>query len=98
MMSQNPEVMRLAMALAEILGAGRPVAPPEVETFDYVTIELAATLSGLTVKAIQRKVQDGKWLEGKEWIRAPDGHIMISRQGVKSWVEKGQALKSVKAV
>lgn len=97
MTPQNPEVMRLAMALAEILGAGRPPEPAEVQTFDYVTIPLAATLSGLTPKAIERKVADGKWLEGKEWIRAPDGHIMISREGVKSWVEKGQALKSVKA-
>lgn len=53
----------------------------------YVTIPLAAAIIGLTVKAIYRKIQSGKWLEGREFRRAPDGGIFISLEGYRKWVE-----------
>ena len=54
----------------------------------YVTIPLAATLTGLSDKAIRRKIEDGKWLEGREFQRSPDGGIFISMKGYSKWVEK----------
>lgn len=54
----------------------------------YVTIPLAATLTGLSDKAIRRKIEDGKWLEGREFQRSPDGGIFISMKGYTKWVEK----------
>lgn len=57
----------------------------------YVTIPLAAMITGLTEKAIRRKIEEGKWLEGREYKRSPDGGIFISIKGYAAWVEKATA-------
>jgi hypothetical protein len=56
----------------------------------YVTVKLAAAITGLTPKAIRRKIEEGKWLEGREWQRSPDGGIFISIKGYSAWVERGR--------
>lgn len=56
----------------------------------YVTVKLASQLTGLTEKAIRRKIEDGKWLEGREWHRSPDGRIFISMKGYSTWVISGR--------
>ena len=56
----------------------------------YVTVALAATLTGLTPKAIRRKIQEGKWLDGREYRRSPDGGIFIDMKGYERWVENGR--------
>lgn len=61
------------------------VSPPP-----HVRISVYAAMSGWTEKAIRRKIEDGKWTEGKEYFRTPDNEIMISIQGVARWVEKGR--------
>jgi len=48
----------------------------------------AASL-GLTVKAVRRKIEDGKWLDGKQYHRDPDGNIWLDIKGIMEWVEKG---------
>lgn len=63
----------------------------QVTPAPYVTIALAAIMTGLTEKAIRRKIEDGKWLEGREFRRSEDGGIFISMQGYARWVERGQA-------
>jgi hypothetical protein len=55
----------------------------------YVTIALAATITGLSEKAIRRKIEDGKWLVGREFVRSPDGGIFISITGYQAWIERG---------
>lgn len=55
----------------------------------YVTIALAAAITGLSEKAIRRKIEDGKWLEGREFVRSPDGGIFISIRGYQAWIERG---------
>lgn len=57
----------------------------------YVTVALAAQITGLSEKAIRRKIEDGKWLEGREWRRSPDGGIFISMKGYQQWVEAATA-------
>ncbi|KCV27111.1 hypothetical protein L495_1733 [Bordetella bronchiseptica CARE970018BB] len=57
----------------------------------YVTIPLAAVITGLTEKAIRRKIEEGKWVEGREYRRSPDGGIFISLKGYQQWVEKATA-------
>lgn len=42
---------------------------------------------GYTEKAVERKIAERVWREGREYRRAPDGHIMIDLEGVKRWVE-----------
>jgi hypothetical protein len=58
---------------------------------DYVTIPIAAAITGYSAKAIRRKIEAGVWLEGREFRRAPDGHVLISVKGYESWVERGRA-------
>jgi hypothetical protein len=53
----------------------------------YVRPGVAAAAVGLTVKAIERKIEDGKWIEGREYRRAPDGRIYIDMRGFEKWVE-----------
>jgi hypothetical protein len=59
----------------------------------YVTIPLAASITGLSEKAIRRKIEDGKWIEGREFRRSPDGGIFISVTGFAKWVEKATESK-----
>lgn len=59
----------------------------QVSPADYVTVKLAAAITGLTEKAIRRKIEDGKWVEGREYRKAPDGHVLISVRGYTRWVE-----------
>ncbi|MFC7460799.1 excisionase family protein [Hydrogenophaga defluvii] len=69
-------------AVAEII----QVAPAP-----YVTINLASAITGLTRKAIERKIEDGKWIEGREYRRSPDGGIFVSIEGYRKWVERATA-------
>jgi hypothetical protein len=52
---------------------------------------VAEAITGCTVKAMQRRIERGIWLEGKEYHRAPDGTLWIDVKGVAAWVVKGQA-------
>ncbi len=54
----------------------------------YVVLPLAATITGLTVKAMRHKIDRGQWLEGREYRRGPDGHIYVSMRGYQAWVEQ----------
>jgi hypothetical protein len=63
----------------------------QVAAAPYVTIPLMAIISGLTEKAIRRKIEDGKWIDGREYRRSPDGGIFISIKGFRQWVEKATA-------
>lgn len=55
----------------------------------YVTVKLASTITGLSEKAIRRKIEEGKWLEGREF-RRQDGGVYISMKGYAAWVERGR--------
>lgn len=57
----------------------------------YVLPAVAAAITGYTVKAIARKIERGEWLEGREWVKAPDGRRLISMKGYRQWAEKGVA-------
>jgi hypothetical protein len=63
----------------------------QVAPAPYVTINLASAITGLTRKAIERKIEDGKWIEGREYRRSPDGGIFVSIEGYRKWVERATA-------
>jgi len=63
-------------------------AAVHVQAAPYVTIRLAATITGLSEKAINGKIDEGVWLEGREWRKGPDGRRYISLRGYAAWVEK----------
>jgi hypothetical protein len=56
----------------------------------YVTVKLASKVSGYSETAIRSKIKEGVWLEGREYIRAPDGHLFIDREGVQRWLLSGR--------
>lgn len=51
-------------------------------------IKTAALCTGYTAKAIYRKIEEGIWVEGVHWRKAPDGHIFIDLNGVNAWIER----------
>jgi len=64
-----------------------PERPLIVTPVRYVLLPLANLVTGYTIKAMERKIERGDWLEGKVWIRAPDGHILIDLIGYQKWAE-----------
>lgn len=64
---------------------GRPV---QVSASRFVTIELAAVLTGFTEGAIRTKIARGVWLEGREYVRR-DGRVLIDMRGYERWAEAG---------
>lgn len=47
---------------------------------------VAEAITGCTVKSMERRIERGIWLAGKEYHRAPDGTIWIDVKGVAAWV------------
>lgn len=57
----------------------------------FVKLSVFCETSGYTEKAIRRKIEDGHWLEGYEYRRAPDGNILVDLEGYQRWVEGRRA-------
>jgi hypothetical protein len=53
----------------------------------WVLIPLFCTLTGYSDKAVRRKIEDGIWLQGKHFRKAPDGRITMSMPAYYQWVE-----------
>jgi hypothetical protein len=59
----------------------------QVSPARYVTLSMAAALTGRTVKSMERKIARGVWLEGREFRRDPDRGICVDMEGLNKWVE-----------
>jgi hypothetical protein len=57
-----------------------------VRSARFVTVELYATMSGLSEGAIRKRIERGIWVEDKEFRRAADGRVWIDTEGVEAWV------------
>lgn len=55
----------------------------------FVLVEKAAELTGYSRSAIEAKIAKGQWVEGREWVKAPDGRRMVSMKGYEEWVLRG---------
>lgn len=55
---------------------------------ETATIALAAQALGLTEKAIRRKIEEGVWVEGRQYHRR-GGTIWVDLKGVTQWVRQG---------
>ena len=53
----------------------------------WVTISKFEELTGYTEKAVRRKIEEGVFVEGREYMRAPDNRILISMEAYDKWVE-----------
>jgi hypothetical protein len=54
----------------------------------YVTIDKFSEASGYTAEAVRSKIKRGDWLEGKVFIKAPDGRVLIITEGFEQWATK----------
>lgn len=52
----------------------------------FLRVNKFCELTGWTDRAVRRKIQDGVWLEDKEYRRAPDGSVIIDMNGYDRWV------------
>jgi hypothetical protein len=85
-------LLELAAAELRAYSAVRsPTSPgdsrePSVVSARFITIELAASLTGFTKRAIESKIHRGDWLEGRHWVKR-GGRILIDMQGYERWAE-----------
>lgn len=61
----------------------------------YLTISKFALESGYTENAIRTKIRDGVWREGAEWVKAPDGRVLIDVEGFNAWAGSAAALNRI---
>lgn len=66
-------------------------AAVQLQPAQRVLVPLAAQVTGMSEKAIRCKIDEGKWLERREYYRDPDGRIWIDIKGVMEWVARGRA-------
>lgn len=61
----------------------------------YVTVPKFSELTGYTESAIRGKMNNGVWIEGINYRRAPDSRLLMDMEAYQQWVEKGvtQGLK-----
>lgn len=62
------------------------VYPAHVVPARFVTIPVASVMTGLTEKAITRKIEKGEWAEGLQYRRR-DGRVYIDIKGFEKWIE-----------
>jgi hypothetical protein len=48
-------------------------------------LPLAEVATGFSVAAMETKIARGVWLEGHEYVRAPDKSVLIDLQGYELW-------------
>jgi Arm DNA-binding domain len=61
----------------------------------YQTISKFSIESGYTEWAIRGKIRDGVWLEGRVWVRAPDGSYLDFHRGIQPM---GRSRSGVRAI
>lgn len=53
----------------------------------WMLLPLFCTLTGYSEKAVRRKIEEGVWLQGRHYRKAPDGRITMDLQAYYAWVE-----------
>lgn len=53
----------------------------------YVRIQKFSEETGYTQKAVRCKIDQGVWLEGQHYVRAPDGTIHLEMGAYYAWLE-----------
>lgn len=61
-----------------------------IDVAKYVQLPVFEMVTGYSVKAVRRKIEDKFWRLGHEYTRADDGHILIIMEGYYRWVERSR--------
>lgn len=52
----------------------------------FVTLKRFHELTGYTEEASRTKMRRGIWLQDREFVKAPDGHVLMDLEGYERWV------------
>lgn len=63
---------------------------PLAISVEWVLLPVFSALTGYSVKAAQRKIADGVWVQGIHYRKAPDGRIHMNMPRYYQWVEGAQ--------
>jgi len=53
----------------------------------WMLVPLFCSFTGYSEKAVRRKIEDGIWVQGHHWRKAPDGRVSMDLQAYYNWVE-----------
>lgn len=84
------EAIRSASTGRRPTGDAENSSGPMTRGARFVLPALFESLTGYTTKAVQRKIESGIWLEGREYVKAPDGRRLIDMEGYQKWVLSGR--------
>lgn len=60
------------------------ISPTGIVSARFVTIDLAAAMTGFTPGAIRTKIARSVWIEGRQWVKR-DGRVLIDMRGYEAW-------------
>lgn len=60
----------------------------QIQPARFVTPSTFERITGITVKAVERKIERGVWAEGKHFVKR-DGRRLIDMQAYERWALKG---------
>jgi len=52
----------------------------------FVTLKRFEELTGYSEEASRTKMRRGIWLQDREFVKAPDGHVLMDLEGYERWV------------
>lgn len=52
----------------------------------YLIKQFADEVGYYSESAMRAKINTGIWINGREYVKAPDQHIFIIRSGVERWI------------
>ncbi len=64
----------------------------------YRLLSKHSEATGYTVKAMERKIERGDWIYGREYLKAPDGRIHVIVIGYERWVESKSLFRTRNAM
>jgi len=57
---------------------------------DSLRIKKFCDLTGWTEAAIRHMINDGVWMDGKEYFKITERRIVISIKGYEAWIQKNK--------
>lgn len=54
----------------------------------YITLQAFSIRSGYSAGAVRQKINRGEWIDGKQYVKAPDGRILINIEEFEKWAEE----------
>jgi len=57
---------------------------------DSLRIKKFCEMTGWTEDAVRHLINDGVWMEGREYTRMPNKRLLVSIEGYEAWVGKSR--------